>query len=718
MAVLEHRAEVRARHHAAVLADRYHGADAGAAVPSQKPCTVSQASRVPPAETDGMPGFSFPPSASGDTYMVTHDHPLTIAAPGVLGNDTNPIGGTMTAAVVAGGGPSHAASFTLNSDGSFTYTPTSHFFGSDSFQYTASNSDGASGPATVNIAVLDFAPTSADKLYIDSENQILTISVPGLRDGTSDPENDPTTLAVVTPPAHGSLVDASGNPDTIHQDGSFHYQPNLDFVGTDTFTYWANDGVLNGRLATVTITVNAPSVQTVAWVGHSVSPLTGNPGSGGGLAIFPDNNRIDNFTVDTTTDRSLVDFSATLSPAIPNIKVFFEVIDVDDPSANDVSAPNNDPMGIVDNEHNSTDNRGDGARTGPGSSMYYIVRSNSVGQAIVTNFRVSMQPGDNYRFVASLNPIGSSDYTAIQDDGSAAGVLNNTLSPPARMGVNATGPAVLSDMLTVWRRLHIEDDTMGPVAGNTVTGTMTVMAGNPQSLATLTPDQTLTDSTNRFENGTLTDSAGRSFSVVYSTAADPSGHFDVRVISGTGLAPAQGRFTLVDDDSLRDGQALPRADKSTVAAAMAAAYVSPIFGDVGTFDANVPFVLNVGTNQTATIVTPWWQSRTLNTSNFWTAYVLEGFQGDIRSDYDPNIEGGIEGTTSSDGGSIIYHETNLDAAAANGRNAAIEEQDTVVHELGHAVGNAPEPVTRIPSGPSQYTLESIAGIRQSPKPKS
>ncbi|NIV46301.1 MAG: tandem-95 repeat protein, partial [Gammaproteobacteria bacterium] len=45
---------------------------------------------------------------------------------------------------------------------------------------------------------------------------------------------------------------------TLNADGSFNYTPTPDFTGTDTFTYFANDGTVNSTPpATVTITVNA-----------------------------------------------------------------------------------------------------------------------------------------------------------------------------------------------------------------------------------------------------------------------------------------------------------------------------------------------------------------------------------------------------------------------------------------------------------------------------
>ena len=58
-----------------------------------------------------------PPVALDDTYGSTdEDTPLSVAAPGVLANDTDVESDPLTAELVSA--PSHAASFTLNSDGS------------------------------------------------------------------------------------------------------------------------------------------------------------------------------------------------------------------------------------------------------------------------------------------------------------------------------------------------------------------------------------------------------------------------------------------------------------------------------------------------------------------------------------------------------------------------------------------------------------------------
>jgi hypothetical protein len=74
-----------------------------------------------------------------------------VAAPGVLANDSDVDGDTLSAVLVTG--PSHGT-LTLNSDGSLVYMPALNFNGIDSFTYRASDGQAQSGVATVTITVL------------------------------------------------------------------------------------------------------------------------------------------------------------------------------------------------------------------------------------------------------------------------------------------------------------------------------------------------------------------------------------------------------------------------------------------------------------------------------------------------------------------------------------------------------------------------------------
>jgi VCBS repeat-containing protein len=90
------------------------------------------------------------PTANPDAYSTAEDTPLTVAAPGVLANDSDPDNNPLSAVLVSG--PSHGT-LTLNPDGAFTYTPGTNHTGSDSFTYQASDGTLASELATVILTV-------------------------------------------------------------------------------------------------------------------------------------------------------------------------------------------------------------------------------------------------------------------------------------------------------------------------------------------------------------------------------------------------------------------------------------------------------------------------------------------------------------------------------------------------------------------------------------
>jgi hypothetical protein len=91
-----------------------------------------------------------PPVAVNDSYATTQGTALTVGAPGVLANDSDPDGNPLSASKVAD--PANG-SVTLNANGSFTYTPAAGFSGTDSFSYRAGDGTAQSPTATVTITV-------------------------------------------------------------------------------------------------------------------------------------------------------------------------------------------------------------------------------------------------------------------------------------------------------------------------------------------------------------------------------------------------------------------------------------------------------------------------------------------------------------------------------------------------------------------------------------
>ena len=102
-----------------------------------------------------------PPVAVDDSYTTGPNTPLTIAAPGILANDSDVDGDPLTAVRVRQ--PTRGV-LRLNADGSFTYTPDPNFTsGCDSFEYVSGDNIGIfSGVATVTIFVESTAAPLAD----------------------------------------------------------------------------------------------------------------------------------------------------------------------------------------------------------------------------------------------------------------------------------------------------------------------------------------------------------------------------------------------------------------------------------------------------------------------------------------------------------------------------------------------------------------------------
>ncbi len=202
-------------------------------------------------------GGSDAPFAEDDEYSrTTGQATLSVPAPGVLSNDGDPNGQPLTALPVS---PATHGDVTLNADGSFTYSPADPSSSqTDSFQYKATNGAQDSNVAKVTIkvsTVANLAPVAVNDSQSTSEDQTLNVGAPGVLANDSDPDGDTMTATKLTDPSNGSVV--------VNPDGSFTYTPNLDFFGTDTFTYEVSDGEATS-VATVTITVesvnDAPTV--------------------------------------------------------------------------------------------------------------------------------------------------------------------------------------------------------------------------------------------------------------------------------------------------------------------------------------------------------------------------------------------------------------------------------------------------------------------------
>ncbi len=224
-------------------------------------------------------------------------------------------------------GPSHG---TLNgTPPNLVYTPNNNYVGNDSFTFTATDGVLTSSPATISITVNDFQPTADPQSLSDCMNMPLGINLTG-----SSQCSEPLTFNVVSGPSHGTLSGISPN---------LIYVPNHNYVGNDSFTFTATDGVLTSSPATISITVsdvqpvadpqslndclNTPLNINLTGSSQCSEPLTFNvvsgpshgilSGTSPNLAYMPNNNYVgnDSFTF-TASDGLLTSTPATISITI------------------------------------------------------------------------------------------------------------------------------------------------------------------------------------------------------------------------------------------------------------------------------------------------------------------------------------------------------------------------------------------------------------------
>jgi len=187
-----------------------------------------------------------PPVANDDDYSVNEDTTLTVSAPGVLQNDTDVENDALTAILITD--VSHGT-LSLNSNGGFMYIPDDDYYGTDTFTYQAYDGDSYSNTATVTITIIgtNDPPIANDDYYTTDEDTTLIVPEPGILENDTDLENDPLSAVLVGGVSHGNLI--------FYGNGSFKYTPNDGYVGTDSFTYRAYDGIVVSNIATVYINI-------------------------------------------------------------------------------------------------------------------------------------------------------------------------------------------------------------------------------------------------------------------------------------------------------------------------------------------------------------------------------------------------------------------------------------------------------------------------------
>ncbi|MCP5160676.1 MAG: tandem-95 repeat protein [Hahellaceae bacterium] len=189
------------------------------------------------------------PVANSDSATTNEDTAVNI---NVLANDTD-IDGTLDATTVAiTTAPLHGG-VTVNSvTGVVTYTPTLNYNGNDTFFYRVKDNSGtfsATALVSITINAVNDAPVANNDNATTNEDNAVVINVL-TNDTDVDGTLNATTVTLASAATHGTIsIDGVS--------GAITYTPNLNYHGSDSFTYQVRDNNnAQSSPATVSITVN------------------------------------------------------------------------------------------------------------------------------------------------------------------------------------------------------------------------------------------------------------------------------------------------------------------------------------------------------------------------------------------------------------------------------------------------------------------------------
>jgi hypothetical protein len=191
----------------------------------------------------------------GIILLVTGTTSVTIAAPGVLANDTD---ANRDALKVAGSTPrtitlaSSGGRVTLQQNGSFTYTPpTASFSGVRTFTYQVTDGKLTSNTATVTLTIARRPSATADSTAT-AMNTAKVINVLVNDKATAPATLNPASVLIGTPPANGSAQPNAS--------GTVTYTPQTGFAGSNSFSYTVRDS-LGSTSNPATVTVHVPQAR-------------------------------------------------------------------------------------------------------------------------------------------------------------------------------------------------------------------------------------------------------------------------------------------------------------------------------------------------------------------------------------------------------------------------------------------------------------------------
>jgi hypothetical protein len=489
-----------------------------------------------------------PPVAAAQSVTTAED---TAKAISLTASDVD--GDALTFSVVAG--PAHGTLSGIAPD--LTYSPAANYNGADSFTFKANDGTVDSNIVTVTISVtaVNDAPVASAQSVTTAEDTAKAIPLTA-----TDVDGDALTFSIVVGPAHGTLSGVAPN---------VTYTPAANYNGPDSFTFKANDGLLNSNVATVTITVtpvndpptaNAQSVSSLEDTAKAItlaaSDLEGDsltysivtpPAHGTLSGVSPnltytpaaDYNGSDSFTFkanDGTVDSNTATVSITLT-AVNDAPTFTKGADqtvAQDSGAKTVTA--------------WATNASAGPPDEAGQLLTYTATNDnaalfSVQPAIASNGTLTFTPATGATGIAHVT-------VQLRDNGGVAnGGVDTSAAQTFTITVQSSGPPKIS----------IADSSV--VEGNSGTTPMvfTVTLSSPSAVTVTVNYQTLagTASSRDFQatSGTLTFAAGETsksvtVNIVGDLVKENNETLSLRLSAATNatILKADGLGTIIDDD--------------------------------------------------------------------------------------------------------------------------------------------------------------------------
>lgn len=200
---------------------------------------------------DWTPPENITPIANSASITMDEDASRTIT---LSASDAD--GNVLTYALVDQ--PQHGSANLVN--GIVSYSPAENYHGDDSFTFVANDGEDNSSTATISITIneVNDAPVARNGSLVTGEGETKSVTL-----SASDIDDTELTYELVDQAEHGN-VSISGN--------IARYTPSNNYVGSDAFTFKANDDALSSNVATITITVsegNAAPVITHQHLGEA-----------------------------------------------------------------------------------------------------------------------------------------------------------------------------------------------------------------------------------------------------------------------------------------------------------------------------------------------------------------------------------------------------------------------------------------------------------------